>query len=121
MLLLTEDGSIIAARDHWGRTPIVIGKKDGAYAATSESTSFPNLDYEIDRYLGPGEIVRMHADHIEQLRKPNEEMQICSFLWLWDMQKEKVCLTIVLSLNIRRHGLVALHQVIRSCARLLQR
>lgn len=52
MLLLTEDG-IIAARDRWGRTPIVIGKKDGAYAATSESSSFPNLGYEIDRYLGP--------------------------------------------------------------------
>ena len=61
MLLLTEDG-IIAARDRWGRTPIVIGKKDGAYAATSESSSFPNLGYEIDRYLGPGEIVRLRAD-----------------------------------------------------------
>ena len=59
MLLLTEDGSIIAARDQWGRTPVVIGKKEGAYAATSESSSFPNLDYEIDRYLGPGEIVRL--------------------------------------------------------------
>ena len=59
MLLLSEDGSIIAARDKWGRTPIVIGRKEGAYAATSESSSFPNLDYEIDRYLGPGEIVRM--------------------------------------------------------------
>lgn len=82
MLLLTEDG-IIAARDKWGRTPIVIGKKDGAYAATSESSSFPNLDYEIDRYLGPGEIVRLRADGVEQLRKPNEGMQICSFLWVY--------------------------------------
>ncbi|VFB12880.1 putative amidophosphoribosyltransferase precursor [Bacteroides heparinolyticus] len=52
MLLLTEDG-IIAARDHWGRTPVVIGKKEGAYAVTSESSSFPNLGYEIERYLGP--------------------------------------------------------------------
>ena len=83
MLLLTEDGSIIAARDRWGRTPVVIGKKDGAYAATSESSSFPNLDYEIERYLGPGEIVRMYDDHIDQLRKPNEDMQICSFLWVY--------------------------------------
>lgn len=82
MLLLTEDG-IIAARDKWGRTPIVIGKKEGAYAATSESNSFPNLDFEIDRYLGPGEIVRMRADEVEQLRKPNEKMQICSFLWVY--------------------------------------
>lgn len=79
MLLLTEDGSIIAARDRWGRTPVVIGRKDGAYAATSESSSFPNLDYEIERYLGPGEIVRMYDDHVDQLRKPNEDMQICSF------------------------------------------
>lgn len=83
MLLLLEDGSIIAARDKWGRTPIVIGKKEGAYAATSESSSFPNLDYEIDRYLGPGEIVRITADGIEQLRKPEEKMQICSFLWVY--------------------------------------
>lgn len=83
MLLLSEDGSIIAARDKWGRTPIVIGRKEGAYAATSESSSFPNLDYEIDRYLGPGEIVRMTADGVKQLRKPEEKMQICSFLWVY--------------------------------------
>ena len=83
MLLLSEDGSIIAARDKWGRTPIVIGRKEGAYAATSESSSFPNLDYEIDRYLGPGEIVRMTADGVEQLRKPEEKMQICAFLWVY--------------------------------------
>ena len=82
MLMLTEDG-VIAARDKWGRTPIVIGKKEGAYAATSESNSFPNLDFEIERYLGPGEIVRMHADRLEQLRKPDDKMQICSFLWVY--------------------------------------
>lgn len=82
MLLLTEDG-IIAARDKWGRTPIVIGKKDGAYAATSESNSFPNLDYEIEKYVGPGEIVRLWPDRMEQLRKPNEKMQVCSFLWVY--------------------------------------
>ena len=82
MLLLTEDG-IIAARDKWGRTPIVIGRKEGAYAATSESSSFPNLDYETDRFLGPGEIVRLRADSVEQLRKPNDQMQICSFLWVY--------------------------------------
>ena len=82
MLILTENG-IIAARDRLGRTPIVIGKKDGAYAASSESTCFPNLDYEIDRYVGPGEILRITADGIEQLRKPEEEMQICSFLWVY--------------------------------------
>lgn len=82
MLLLTEDG-IIAARDKWGRTPVVIGKREGAYAVTSESNSFPNLDYEIDKYLGPGEIVHLRADSMEQLRKPNEQMQVCSFLWVY--------------------------------------
>ena len=82
MLILTEDG-IIAARDKLGRTPIVIGKKEGAYAATSESSSFPNLDFEIESYLGPGEIVRIYADRVEQMRKPNEAMQICAFLWVY--------------------------------------
>lgn len=82
MLILTEDG-LIAARDRLGRTPIVIGKKEGAYAATSESTAFPNLDFEIDRYIGPGEIVRLRPDGVEQMRNPNEQMQICSFLWVY--------------------------------------
>lgn len=82
MLLLTDDG-IIAARDQWGRTPIVIGKKEGAYAMTSESSSFPNLDFEIERYVGPGEILRIRPEGIEQMRKPNDEMQICSFLWVY--------------------------------------
>ena len=82
MLILTEDG-VIVARDKWGRTPIVIGKKDGAYAATSESSSLPNLDYEIEKYVGPGEIIRMRADGLEQMRKPNDKMQICSFLWVY--------------------------------------
>jgi len=82
MLLLTEDG-IIAARDSWGRTPIILGQKDGAMAVTSESTSFPNLGYDIVKFLGPGEIVRVHADNYEQLRKPNKRMQICSFLWVY--------------------------------------
>jgi amidophosphoribosyltransferase len=82
MLLLTENG-IIAARDSWGRTPIIIGKKDGAWAVTSETTAFPNLGYETERFLGPGEIVRITANGIEQLRKPNKKMQICSFLWVY--------------------------------------
>ena len=82
MLLLTEDG-IIAARDAWGRTPIIIGKKEGAMAATSENTAFPNLGYETTYFVGPGEIVRLRADGMEQLRKPNKKMQICSFLWIY--------------------------------------
>lgn len=82
MLLLTEDG-IIAARDAWGRTPIVVGQKDGSMAATSESTAFPNLGFETTYYVGPGEIVRLRADGMEQLRKPNKKCQICSFLWIY--------------------------------------
>ena len=79
MLLLTEDG-IIAARDSWGRTPLAIGRKDGAYAIASETTAFANLGYEIDKFIGPGEIVRIKADGYEVIRKPNPKMQICSFL-----------------------------------------
>lgn len=82
MLILTEDG-FIAARDKLGRTPIVLAKKDGAYAASSESTAFPNLDYEVIRDLGPGEIVHVTADGIRQLLQPGDEMQVCSFLWVY--------------------------------------
>lgn len=82
MLILTENG-IIAARDRLGRTPIVVGRKEGAFAVSSESSSFPNLDYEIDRYVGPGEILYVTADGITQLRAPEEDMQICAFLWVY--------------------------------------
>lgn len=82
MLILTENG-IIAARDRLGRTPIVVGRKEGAFAVSSESSSFPNLDYEIDRYVGPGEILHVTADGITQLRAPEEDMQICAFLWVY--------------------------------------
>ncbi len=82
MLILTEDG-IIAARDAWGRTPLVVGKKDGAMAVTSESTAFSNLGYETCSYLGPGEIVRLRPDGMEQIRKPNPRRQVCAFLWVY--------------------------------------
>ena len=82
MLLLTDHG-IICARDSWGRTPIIIGKKDGAYAASSESTSFPNLDFDTVYNVGPGERVKLTADGMEQIRKPNKKMQVCSFLWVY--------------------------------------
>lgn len=82
MLILTEDG-IIAARDFLGRTPIVIGKKEGAYAVSSETTSFPNLDYQVLRDVGPGEIVRLRSNGIEVLQKPLSRCQICSFLWVY--------------------------------------
>ncbi len=82
LLLLTADG-IYAARDKLGRTPIIIGRKQGAYAASSESCAFANLGYEIDRDLGPGEIVMMTAEGYEQKKGPNDKMQICSFLWVY--------------------------------------
>jgi amidophosphoribosyltransferase len=82
-LLLLADGAIYAARDRLGRTPVVIGRKPDAYAATMETCAFPNLDYEVDRYLGPGEVVRMTPDGVETLKAPGEEMQICAFLWVY--------------------------------------
>jgi len=82
LLLLTEDG-IYAARDRLGRTPIIIGKKAGAYAASSESCSFPNLGFEIDRYLGPGEIVCLTPEGCEQCQEPGQDLQVCSFLWVY--------------------------------------
>ncbi len=82
MLVLTRDG-IYAARDLLGRTPVVVGRKAGAYAATFETTAFPNLDYEVDRYLGPGEVVLLTPDGVEQRKEPGQKMQICSFLWVY--------------------------------------
>ena len=82
MMILTENG-IIAARDKLGRTPIIVGKKENGYGLTFETCAFPNLGYEVEKYLGPGEIVSITADGCKQLRKPSEKMQICSFLWVY--------------------------------------
>ncbi|MCF8111855.1 MAG: amidophosphoribosyltransferase [Desulfobacteraceae bacterium] len=82
LLLLTEKG-IYAARDRLGRTPLVLGKKDGAYAAASETTAFFNLGYEAVHYLGPGEIVFITPEGYETLSPPGDQMQVCSFLWVY--------------------------------------
>ncbi len=82
LLLLTDHG-IYAARDRLGRTPVVIGAKEGARAATFETTAFPNLDYEIERYLGPGEIVLLTEDGVAQQSPPGDDLQICAFLWVY--------------------------------------
>jgi amidophosphoribosyltransferase len=82
LLLLTEKG-IYAARDKVGKTPVVLGQKDGAFAVTMETCAFPNLDYQRMRDLGPGEIVRITPDGVEQLKKPGTRMSICSFLWIY--------------------------------------
>jgi len=82
LLILTDKG-IYAARDKLGRTPLIIGKKEGSYAVTMETCAFPNLGYDIDKILGPGEIVYMDKNGIEQKVNPGKEMQICSFLWVY--------------------------------------
>jgi amidophosphoribosyltransferase len=82
MLILTNDG-MYAARDKLGRTPLVIGKKNGAFAVASESCAFPNLGYEVVTHLGPGETVLLTADSYEQRNKPGKKMQICAFLWVY--------------------------------------
>jgi amidophosphoribosyltransferase len=82
VLLLTDKG-IYAARDRLGRTPVIIGRKDGAFAATLETCAFPNLGYRIEKELGPGEIVLMTEEGAEQKRPPGKRMQICTFLWVY--------------------------------------
>jgi len=82
ILLLTDEG-IYAARDRQGRTPVIVGRKDGAYAATLETCAFPNLGFEIETYLGPGEVVRFTEEGAEQVHPPGDRMQICAFLWVY--------------------------------------
>jgi amidophosphoribosyltransferase len=82
LLLLTDKG-IYATRDHLGRTPVVVGKKDEAYAVTLETCALPNLGYAVDKYLGPGEAVLVTADGVEPVLPPGDKMQICSFLWIY--------------------------------------
>jgi len=82
MLILTKEG-IYAARDKFGRTPLVIGKKPGSYAITMETCAFPNLGYSVEKFLGPGEIVLIKKEGFEQLIPPSNKMQICAFLWVY--------------------------------------
>ena len=82
MLVLTDEG-LIVARDFLGRTPAIIGKNHEGYAVAFDSHSFDNLDYHVEHYVGPGEIMKVTADGFKQLLPPNEKMQICSFLWIY--------------------------------------
>ncbi|MBA3030908.1 MAG: amidophosphoribosyltransferase [Desulfobacteraceae bacterium] len=82
LLLLTENG-IYAARDRLGRTPLVIGKRSDATAVSFETCAFPNLGYEVDHFLGPGEVVFLTPEGWEQRIAPGDRMQICSFLWVY--------------------------------------
>ncbi len=82
MLVLTKEG-LYAARDKYGRTPLIIGKKDGAYCAASESFAFINLGYKYQRELGPAEIAFLTAEEEKTVGEPQEDMRICAFLWTY--------------------------------------
>jgi len=82
LLLLTDHG-IYAGRDRLGRTPVVIGRKNGSRAVTFETCAFPNLGYEIERYLGPGEVVLVTENGVERKKAPGNRLQICGFLWVY--------------------------------------
>ncbi|MGN1166982.1 MAG: amidophosphoribosyltransferase [Lachnospiraceae bacterium] len=82
LLILTKDG-IYAARDRYGRTPLVIGCKDGAYCVSFESHAYINLGYIDYKELGPSEIAFITPEGVETLSPAREEMKICSFLWVY--------------------------------------
>ena len=84
ILLVTDDGRLYAARDRYGRTPIVIGHKHGSTIALMESCALPNLGYSHVRDLGPGEMAELTTDgEIKTVIEPGEQMAICSFLWVY--------------------------------------
>lgn len=82
ILILSEEG-IYASRDRLGRTPVMIGRKDGAFCASFESFAYINLGYTDYSELGPGEIVLVRPDGVESLSRPKRDMKICSFLWVY--------------------------------------
>lgn len=82
LLLLNKDG-VYAARDRLGYTPLVVGKRKDAWAIASETSVFPNLEFEVVKYLGPGEIVLINEDGMVQRRPSRDTNQICAFLWIY--------------------------------------
>ena len=82
MLLMTKEG-LYAARDKYGRTPLVVGKREDGYCVSFESFAYINLGYSDYKELGPAEIVRITADGVETVSPPGKEMKICSFLWVY--------------------------------------
>jgi len=82
LLLLTSDG-IYAARDRYGHTPVVIGKREDAYAVATESSAFPNNNFKIMKFLEPGEIILINEDGVSQRSKGKAVNQICGFLWIY--------------------------------------
>ncbi len=82
ILIMTQAG-IYAARDKMGRTPIEIGRKEGAHCVSFESFAYLNLGYADERELGPGEIAVITPDAVHTLVKPGSDMKICTFLWVY--------------------------------------
>ena len=82
MLILTPKG-VYCARDKVGRTPVIIGKKDGSCCASFESHAFLNLGYTTYKELGPGEVVVMTPEGVRTLVAPGDKMKICTFLWIY--------------------------------------
>ena len=82
MLVLTQEG-MYAARDKYGRTPLIIGESDTGMCAASESFAFINIGYRYKRELGPGEIAFITADGEETIQEPGDKMRVCSFLWTY--------------------------------------
>lgn len=81
ILILKDDGHIVAARDRVGRIPVLIGRNEEGHCVTFESFAAEKLGYEIVKELGPGEIVEITAEEVIQLSPPGEEMHMCAFLW----------------------------------------
>ena len=82
LLIMTPKG-IYAARDKMGRTPVAVGKKEGAYCVSFESFAYLNLGYQPVRELGPGEIAVVTPEGVRTLVQPGKDMKICTFLWVY--------------------------------------
>ena len=82
-MIATETGRLFVVRDRYGRTPVVIGRKDGATIALQESCALANLGYEYLRDMGPGEMVELTPDGAKTIIEPGSEMAICAFLWIY--------------------------------------
>jgi len=82
LLLLGSEG-LYAARDRYGRTPLVLGEKDDAIVVASETCSFKNLGFVTKRFLGPGEIIRISGSTIANIRRAGDRLQLCTFLFIY--------------------------------------
>jgi len=82
LLLLTREG-IYAARDRLGYTPLTVGKKDSAYAITSETSAFPNLGFKVVKHIQPGEIILIDQKGMHEKKSGLKDNQICTFLWIY--------------------------------------